>query len=59
MVISRFSALSPIKVSLIFEMHGLNGALFLNAKFFSAFSFSFSAAAKRSNSLLTTIRASL
>ena len=45
MVISRFSALSPIKVSLIFEMHGLNGALFLNAKLFSAFSFSFAAAA--------------
>ena len=37
-------------------MHDLNGALFLNAKLFSASSSSFAAAAKRS---ITTIYASL
>ena len=41
---SRSSAL-PINVPLIFEMHDLNGALFLSATFFSALSFSFAAAA--------------
>ena len=43
----RSSALS-INVLLTFEMDDLNEALFLNAAFFSALSFSFAAAAKRS-----------
>ena len=47
MTISRSSALS-INVLLIFEMHDLYGALFLNATFFSALLFSFVAAAKTS-----------
>ena len=51
MTISRSSALS-INVLLMFEMHDLNGAILLNATFFSALSFSFEAAAKRSFPLL-------
>ena len=55
---SRSSAL-PINVPLIFEMHDLNGALFLSATFFSALSFSFAAAAYISIVLFTTIYESL
>ena len=58
MTISRSSALS-INVLLIFEMHDLNGALFLNTTFFSALSFSVPAAAKRSIFPFTTIYVSL
>ena len=58
MTISRSSALS-INVLLIFEMHDLNGALFLNTTFFSALSFSFAAAAKSSNVPFATIYSSL
>ena len=58
MTISRSSALS-INVLLIFEMHDLNGALFLNTTPFSALSFSFGAATKRSIGPFTTIYASL
>ena len=59
MNISRSSALS-INVLLLFEMHDLNGALFLNETSFSALSFSFAAAAtKRSFAPFTTIYASL
>ena len=46
MAISRSSALC-INVLLIFEMHDLNGELFLSATFFSVLSFSFAAAAIR------------
>ena len=45
MTILRYSALS-INALLIFEMHGLNGKLFLNATFFSALSFRFDSSAK-------------
>ena len=45
MTISRSFTL-PINVMLIFEMHDVNGALFLNATFLSALLFSFAAAAK-------------
>ena len=58
MTISRSSVLC-INVLLIFEMHDLNGALFLNATFFRASSFSFAGAAKRSIVPSTTIYASL
>ena len=52
MTILRSSAFS-INVLLIFAMHDLNGALFLNATFFWSLSFSFAAAAaKRLLSLL-------
>ena len=52
------SALS-INVLLVFEMHDLNGALFLNATAFSALSFSFAAVVKRSIVPFTTKYASL
>ena len=58
MTISRSSAFS-INVVLIFEMHDLNGALFLNATFYSALFFSFAASGKRSIFPFTTIYASL
>ena len=58
MTISRSYALS-INVLLIFEMHDLYKALFLNATSLSVLSFSFAAAAKRSIVLFTTIYASL
>ena len=51
MTISRSSASSK-NVLFIFEMHNLNGALFLNATFFSDLPFSFGAAAKNLLSLL-------
>ena len=54
MAISRSSALS-INALLIFEMHDVNGALFLNATFSSALSFSLVAAATRSIVPFTTI----
>ena len=54
MTISRSSALS-INVLLVFEMHDLNGSLFLNATFCSALSFSFEAASKRSIAPFTAI----
>ena len=47
MTILKSSALS-IEVQLVFEMHYLNGVLFLKAIFFCALSFSLAAAAKRS-----------
>ena len=47
MTISRSSALS-INVLLTFEMHDLDGALFLNATFFLTLLFSFKAEGKRS-----------
>ena len=56
--ISRSSPLS-INVLLIFEMHDLNGELFLNATSFTTLWFSFAAVAKRSIVLSTTIYASL
>ena len=55
---SKPSALC-INVPLIFEMHDLNEALFLNATFLSALSFSFATPAKRSIVLLTKKYASL
>ena len=58
MTISRSSALHT-NVLLIFETYDLNGALFLNGRSFSALSFSFTAAAKRSIVSFTTIHASL
>ena len=58
MTISRSSVFS-INVLLIFEMHDLNGALFLNSTSFSALSFSFAAAAKSYIIPFTTIYASL
>ena len=58
MIISKSSAFS-INVLLIFEMHYLNGAWFLNATSFSALSFSFGAAAKSYIVPFTTIYASL
>ena len=58
MTVSRSFPL-PINVLLIFEMNDLNGALFLNATFFSALSLSFAAAAKRLIVPYTTIYASL
>ena len=58
MTTSRSSVLS-INVVLIFEMHDLNGALFLNATFFSALSYSFATAAKKAIPPFTTIYASL
>ena len=58
MAISRSSALS-INVLLIFEMHDLKRALFSNATFFSASSFSFAAAVKRSSIPFTIMNASL
>ena len=54
MTISRFSTLS-IDVLLIFEMHDLNGALFSNATFFSALSFSFASSTRRFIAPFTTI----
>ena len=48
-----------VNALLISKMHDLNGALFLNATSFSVLSFSFAAAAKRSNVPFTTIYASL
>ena len=54
MTISRSSALS-LNVLLIFEMHDLNGALFLYTTSFSALSFSLTAGAKRSIVPFTTI----
>ena len=48
-----------VNVLLIFEMHDLNGGLFLNATSLSGLSFSFAAAAKRSIVPFTTIYASL
>ena len=45
MTISRSFTLL-INVMLIFEMHDVNGALFLNATFLSALLFSFAAPAK-------------
>ena len=58
MTISRPSVLY-INVLLIFEMHDLNGALFSNATSYSALSFSFAAAAKRSMVPFKTIYTSL
>ena len=58
MTISRFSALF-MNVLLIFEIHGLNGALFLNAKFFMALSSPFASLTKRSAVPFTTTYASL
>ena len=58
MTISRSSALF-VNVLIIFEIHDLNGALFLNATSFSALSFSFAAAAKISIVPFTTVYASL
>ena len=54
MTISRYSPFSA-NVLLIFEMHDLNGALFSNATSFSALSFTFVAAAKRSIVFFTRI----
>ena len=54
MTIPRSSALS-ISVLLIFKIHDLSGALFLNTTYFSALPFSFAAAAKRSIPPFTTI----
>ena len=56
MTISRSSAFS-INILLIFEMHDLNGALFLNALSFSALTFSFASSAKRAIVPFTTIYA--
>ena len=50
MTVPRSPALS-INVLLIFEMHDLNGALFLHATSFSALPFSFAALAKELLSL--------
>ena len=58
MTISRSPALA-INVLLIFEMHDLNEALFLNTTSFPALSFSFAAAAKISIVPFTAIYASL
>ena len=58
MNISRFSQCS-IKLFLIFDMHDLNAALFLNATSFSALSFYFAAASKRLVVFFTAIHASL
>ena len=58
MSISRSSVLS-INVLLIFDMHGRNGALFLNSNSFYALSFSFPGAAKISIVPFTTVHASL
>ena len=55
---SRSSALS-VNVLLIFEIHDLSGALFLYATAFSALSFPFVAAAKRSIVPFTSVHASL
>ena len=57
MTTSRSFALS-INVLLIFAMHDLNGALFLKTVSFSALSFLFAAATKRSIAPFTTIYAS-
>ena len=56
MNISRSSALS---INTLFEMHDLNGALFLNATFFSALSFLFAVAAKGNIVPFTTIHPSV
>ena len=58
MTISRSFALS-INALLIFEMHDLNGALFLNATSFSTSSFSFAATTKRFIVPFTTIYSSV
>ena len=54
MAMSRSFALS-INVLLMFDMHDLNGALFLNTLFYSALSFLFAATAKRSIVTFATI----
>ena len=58
MIISRSSEFS-INVLFTFEIRHLDGALFLNATFSSALSFSFAASAKRSIVPFTTIYTSL
>ena len=58
MPMSRSSALS-VNVMVMFEMHDLNGALFLNAIFFWALSSPFTAVAKSSIVTFTIIYASL
>ena len=58
MTISRSSAL-PTNVLSVFEMHDLNGALFLKEASFSALSFSFAIAANRSIAPFATIYVSL
>ena len=58
MTISRSFAL-PTNVLSVFEMHDLNGALFLKEASFSTLSFSFAIAANRSIAPFTTIYASL
>ena len=58
MTVSRSFA-QPINVLLIFDIHDLNRALFLNARFHSVLSFLFAAAAKRSIVPFTTICALL
>ena len=58
MTISGSSTLCT-NVLLIFEIHDLSGALFSNATFFSALSFSFAVVTKRSIVPFTTIYALL
>lgn len=54
MTISRSSAIS-MNVFLIFDIHEVNGALFLNVTSFLSLSFSLAAEGKRSVFPLTTI----